>query len=184
MLSILPETKPLPAWASTLRDNNQSWMQVAQKGVEAFVDLAMARKVPFAMETVFSHWKEMDNGKIESKIDLIRQMQAAGYFVLLFFVGLANVNLSVARVRTRVAAGGHGVDIKKLQERFPRTQKAIKHAIGVADVAILTDNSGRKNVAFTVCRIQIGEREMYDCRNVPGKTPKAVLQWLEVVSPR
>jgi predicted ABC-type ATPase len=63
-------------------------MQVAQKGVELFVAQAMAHNVPFAMETVFSHWKELHNGKIESKIDRIKQMQKANYFVLLFFVGL------------------------------------------------------------------------------------------------
>ena len=56
MLSILPEVQSgqkLPGWASTLRDSDLSWMQVAQKGVEAFVAQAMAHKVPFAMETVF-----------------------------------------------------------------------------------------------------------------------------------
>lgn len=51
-------------------------MEVAQKGVEAFVAQAMARKVAFAMETVFSHWQPLEDGSVESKIDLIRQMQA------------------------------------------------------------------------------------------------------------
>jgi predicted ABC-type ATPase len=77
-------------------------MAVAQKGVEAFVAQAMARGVPFAMGTVFSHWRELKGGKVESKIDLIRQMQDAGYFVLLFFVGLSNAQLSIARFSTRV----------------------------------------------------------------------------------
>jgi ABC-type uncharacterized transport system ATPase component len=40
MLSILPETsegRRLPGWAVDIRDRNESWMQVAQKGVEAFL---------------------------------------------------------------------------------------------------------------------------------------------------
>ena len=88
MLSILPEpgANGHPAWARALRDENASWMKVAQKGVEAFVAQAMGAKVPFAMETVFSHWRALPGGKFESKIDLIRQMQAAGYFVVLVFV--------------------------------------------------------------------------------------------------
>lgn len=57
MMSILPEKAaegdPLPDWATSLRDRNADWMVVAQKGVEAFVAQALARTVPFAMETVF-----------------------------------------------------------------------------------------------------------------------------------
>lgn len=59
MMSVLAEVgagEHLPAWAAALRDENESWMAVAQKGVQAFVVQAMAHKVPFAMETVFSHW--------------------------------------------------------------------------------------------------------------------------------
>lgn len=89
MMSILPEVSPgtrsLPQWASRLRDSDPSWMRVAQKGVEAFVAKAMIEKVPFAMETVFSHWRMREDGTVESKIDLIRQMQERNYFVLLFF---------------------------------------------------------------------------------------------------
>ena len=187
MMSILPELKVgerLPAWASSLRDNDQSWMQVAQKGVEAFVAQAMAHKVPFAMETVFSHWRPLDNGEFESKIDLIKQMQRAGYFVLLFFVGLASTQLSIARVSTRVATGGHNVNTQRLIERFPRTQRAIGSAVSVADAAILTDNSRELKAAFTVCRVQMGEREIYDCRNTGGRKPAAILEWLDIVSPQ
>ena len=136
MMSILPEVgsgKKLPRWASELRDSDTSWMKVAQKGVEAFVAQAMARKVPFAMETVFSYWEERPDGTIASKVDLIRQMQAAGYFVVLFFVGLSSVQLSMARVSTRVQQGGHTVDPDALLRRFPRTQRAIREAASVAD---------------------------------------------------
>lgn len=76
MLSILPELlgdDRLPDWAAHLRDENQSWMGVSQRGVLAFVAQALGAKVPFAMETVFSHWKRRDDGGHDSKVDLIRQ---------------------------------------------------------------------------------------------------------------
>lgn len=187
MLSVLPEpdhTRGLPRWAQELRDTNTSWMAVAQNGVEAFVAQAMSRGVPFAMETVFSHWRDLGDGKFESKIDLIRQMQDAGYFVLLFFVGLSNVQLSIARVSTRVAQGGHAVDVKRLTDRFPRTQNAIRLAASVADATIFTDNSRGKTSAFTVCRIQIRSREVFDIRKAPRhRPPRAISDWLDVVSP-
>lgn len=185
MLSVLPEQDRalrLPKWARQLRDTNESWMAVAQKGVEAFVAQAMSRGVPFAMETVFSHWRDLGNGKVESKVDLIRQMQDAGYFVLLFFVGLSNVQLSIARVSTRVAQGGHDVNVQRLRERFPRTQRAVGLAATVADATIFTDNSRGKRSAFTVCRVQIREREVFDIR-MSRSPPRAIGEWLDVVSP-
>lgn len=187
MLSILPEQGEdgaLPKWASRLRDSDDDWMKVAQKGVEAFVAQAMNRQVPFAMETVFSHWKDLGGGKFESKIDLIEQMQNAGYFVLLIFVGLSNAQLSMARVATRAAQGGHTVDPAKLAARFPKTQKAIKLAASVANATIMVDNSREATKAFTVCRVQIGDGAVYDRRNARMPVPAPILEWMSLVSPR
>jgi predicted ABC-type ATPase len=186
MMSILPEVgkdEVLPTWASELRDKNQGWMRVAQDGVQAFVVQALANKVPFATETVFSHWKDLGKGKFESKIDRIVEMQEAGYFVILFFVGLTNDQLSIGRVSTRVAKGGHGVPTQKLIDRFPRTQKAVGAATFVADATILVDNSRDERLAFSVCRIQMQKQEVYDVR-AGTKVPAAIQQWLDIVSPR
>lgn len=90
MLSILPEpdgSGALIEWAQTLRDADLGWMQVAQAGVKAFAAHAMQAKVPFAVETVFSHWDVQEDGTVLSKLDMISDLQKAGYFVLLFFVG-------------------------------------------------------------------------------------------------
>jgi predicted ABC-type ATPase len=186
MMSILPEVasgEHLPSWASQLRDTNESWMQVAQQGVQAFVAQAMAHKVPFAMETVFSHWRDRGDGTFESKVDLIKEMQDAGYFVILFFVGLSSVQLSIGRVSTRKAKGGHGVELPKLLSRFPRTQQAISQAIKVADAAILTDNSRTEAEAFTVCQIRLRGQPIFDARSDEPAPPAAVLAWLNVVDP-
>lgn len=185
MLSILPEPDRdgyLIEWAARLRDENDSWMRLAQRGVEAFVAQAMAEGVAFAMETVFSHWKQRVDGSFESKIDRIRELQEAGYFVLLCFVGLADVQVSMGRVLTRVAEGGHAVPEGKLLDRFPRTQAAVAAAIPVADAAILTDNSLDKDRAFGVCRIEVGEEVVYDIRD-SGTADPAIRKWLDVVSP-
>lgn len=105
--------------------------------MKAFAAHAMQAKVPFAVETVFSQWEVQEDGTILSKLDMITDLQAAGYFVLLFFVGLVNVELSILRVMTRVAEHGHGVPQEKLIARFPRTKHAIRRAAGMADAAIL-----------------------------------------------
>jgi predicted ABC-type ATPase len=184
MLSILPEQNRdgfLVEWAQQLRDTNQSWMRVAQRGVQAFVAQAMGESLPFSMETVFSHWKEQPDGSFDSKIRLISDLQEAGYFVLLCFVGLSHSGLSVGRVLTRVATGGHDVGRDKLLDRFPRTQAAIAAAIPVADAAILADNSLDEKRAFSVCRIQMGDEEIFDIRR--GAAEPAITEWLDRVAP-
>jgi len=185
MLSILPEPGAdghLAPWAAALRDTDRGWMAAAQGGVQAFVAHAMGARVPFAVETVFSHWQDLGEGRVASKIDLIRDMQRAGYFVLLLFVGLESADLSVLRVQTRVARGGHGVAEPVLRARFPRTQRAIAGALRVADAAILTDNSRGPRQAFTVCRVQLAAAGLHDIRD--GRAPPAAIAaWLDVVSP-
>jgi predicted ABC-type ATPase len=186
MLSILPEPGEdghLPGWAATLRDTDRGWMGVAQQGVNAFVGHAMGAKVPFAMETVFSYWEELPDGRVLSKIDLIKEMQVAGYFVLLFFVGLASPELSVLRVATRVTEGGHGIDEPTLRKRFPRTQRAISEAVKVADASILTDNSRGRSEAFEVCRVQLGQMALYDVRIGPPPPPQIIAGWMNSVVP-
>lgn len=187
MLSILPEPGSdgaLDEWAQSLRDTDESWMRVAQEGVQAFVGQAMRARVPFAMETVFSYWEVQSDGTVLSKIDLIEDMQRAGYFVLLFFVGLTNAELSILRVQTRVAEHGHDVPMERLLKRFPKTQRAIAAASKVADAAIFTDNSRDLKQAFTVCRVQLGASELYDLRASPFSVPPAIAEWLEIVAPR
>jgi predicted ABC-type ATPase len=134
--SILPpagiKTGQLPPWAKKLRDNDTRWQRLSQAGVQAFVGLIMERQMPFAFETVFSHWQELPDGSVESKADIIKTLQTAGYFVVLLFVGLSTVQLSVLRVETRKEQGGHGVPRTKLDERFPRTQRAIGLAAPIA----------------------------------------------------
>ena len=183
MLSILPDENTLPDWAATLRDKHEGWMRVAQQGVKAFVAQALTNKVPFAMETVFSHWQKKPDGSYASKIDDIRDMQRAGYFVLLIFVGLASSALSVGRVQSRVALGGHAVSGTKLLERFPRTQKAIKNALPVADGSILLDNSGTAGEAFKVCRVQLRDQKVYDVRD-HEPPQKQILLWMQKVAGR
>jgi len=184
MLSILPEPGPegaLVPWARTLRDTDPAWMKVAQNGVQAFVGHAMAENLPLATETVFSHWIEKPDGSVESKIDLIRDLQRKNYFVVIFFVGLNSVNTSLMRVQARVADNGHDVADVRLRERFPRTQKAIHAAIKIADAAILLDNSRDEKRAFTVCQVQTGDKTLYDIRTSGAAVPVAISQWLDIV---
>ena len=190
MLSFLPEASresPLPGWAVQVRDAHEKWMKVAQEGAEGAAALAVGKKLNFARETVFSHWAvNPKTGETESKIDTIRQLQKDGYHVILLFVGLTDSDLSIARVKTRISdtkTPGHDVPIDKLISRFPRTQKAIRHAMAVADVSILVDNSRAHDKAFTVCHVQANRKVLFDLRQDPQPLPCEIGAWLSKVCP-
>lgn len=164
-MSILPEVNPLPDWARQLRDHDERWQKLSQSGVGLFRRLIMEQKIPFAYETVFSYWQPRGDGMHASKVDDIVQMQKAGYFVILLFVGLANVDLSMLRVESRKRKGGHDVPVDKLRERFPRTQAAVGHATGFADMTLMFDNSRNEQEAFALVRAQKKRRVLFDVRD-------------------
>lgn len=168
--SILPAPEPkdngfLVPWAAKLRDADARWQGLAQEGVNTFLGLVTERKMAFGFETVFSHWKMLPDGTFQSKIDVITSLQAKGYFVVMIFVGLATVDVSILRVKTRVQKGGHSVEMAKLFQRFPRTQRAVGRAAPIADITIMFDNSLDLARAFELVRIQQKEQVLYDCRD-------------------
>jgi predicted ABC-type ATPase len=161
-----PETQVLPAWAQALRDRNQHWQVISQQGVRAFTGLVMEQRLPFAFETVFSHWEKRSDGTFySSKIEEIQNMRKAGYFVVLLFVGLVSPRLSFFRVQTRLRTGGHAVARSKIFSRFPRTQAAIGVAATIADMTVMFDNSRGPKDAFSLTRVQRGTDILFDCRD-------------------
>jgi predicted ABC-type ATPase len=156
----------LPDWARAFRDHDARWQRLSQEGVRTFTALVMEQKLPFAFETVFSHWEKRPDGTyLSSKIEEIRNMQAAGYFVVLLFVGLVSAKLSFFRVQTRVKTGGHDVPRAKVFTRFPRTQAAIGAASAIADMTLMFDNSREGKDAFSLVRTQRGSKILFDCRD-------------------
>ena len=94
----------------------------------------MARHEPFIAKTVFSH---------PSKLDLLREAGAAGYYTALHVV-LVPEALAVARVASRVAAGGHSVPVEKIRGRYRRLWPLVAEAIVLAGTATVYDNSHRR----------------------------------------
>jgi predicted ABC-type ATPase len=92
------------------------------------------RRQPLIAETVFSH---------PSKLDLLREAAAAGYYSALHVV-MVPEDLAVARVAARVDAGGHTVPEIKIRQRYHRLWPLVAEAISIADAATVYDNSQRK----------------------------------------
>lgn len=94
----------------------------------------LAASATFAFETTLT-------GK--SELALMRRAAGAGYAVNVIFVGLRDATLSAARVRTRVALGGHDVPPDAIVRRYDRCMSALPEALAIARRAWIFDNSGR-----------------------------------------
>lgn len=86
----------------------------------------------FVSETVFSH---------ASKLALIEDAQAQGFFVMLLVVALDDPTQLLARVTQRVSEGGHPVPVQRILERYPRTLANLTQAVRIADAAVLYDST-------------------------------------------
>jgi predicted ABC-type ATPase len=92
------------------------------------------QKESFAFETVFSD-------PVGDKLGFLKEAAAAGYTVVLCFIGLMNSEQSEERVAMRVSQGGHDVPTDKLKSRFPRTIANLQAAIRVLPIVHVYDNS-------------------------------------------
>lgn len=104
----------------------------------------------FIAETVFSH---------PSKLELIRAAREAGYVVVLHVL-LIPEHLAVARVKQRVAAGGHDVPEEKIRGRYQRLWPLVVEAIGLCDSCSVYDNAnaaGPRIVAQFSAGLPIGD---------------------------
>lgn len=88
----------------------------------------------FCTETVFSD-------TAGHKLGFLRQAHAAGFEVVLIFIGLDSPELCSARVGQRVADGGHDVPDGKITARYAQTLVNLRQAIDIVDVVVILDNS-------------------------------------------
>ena len=104
----------------------------AQREADALRENCIRQRMSFSTETVMSH---------PSKLELMQQAKANGFSVTLFFVGVDHPSISIARVRQRVAQGGHAVPEDRIVARYHRTMVLLMHAVLAADRSLIFDNS-------------------------------------------
>ena len=100
----------------------------------------------FVTETVFSH---------PSKIELLRAAIAAGYLVSLEVIAVP-VELAVARVRSRVAIGGHDVPETKVREPHARLWTHVAKTIAIVQEAHVYANTSAADAFRLVATFRFG----------------------------
>jgi predicted ABC-type ATPase len=120
----------------------------------------LAEKKKFSFETVFSH---------KGKLDIMRQAEAAGYKVYLYFVSTESPEFNKARVALRKAKGGHDVPPAKIESRYYRSLNLLYDAAQLCYQAFFFDNTGTKPELFAHFKKHSGKKEWDDIER--GKVP-------------
>ena len=93
---------------------------------------AIADQLDFAFETT------LGGNTIAA---LLAQAIAAGIEVRIWYVGLSSPELHIARVRERVAAGGHDIPEAKIRERYDKSRLNLIGMLKTATEIRVYDNS-------------------------------------------
>lgn len=114
-----------------------------ERGIDAYAAQRLATELrssalhngqSFMYETVMSH---------PSKLAELQLAALRGYRSTVYIVATVSPELNVARIQTRVAAGGHDVPTEKARLRYHRTLGLAPLALAYAQEALLFDNSSR-----------------------------------------
>lgn len=96
------------------------------------LERAIAEKLDFAMETTLG-------GKTIA--NLLDKALSEGIEVRIWYVGLDGVELHIARVRKRVARGGHDIPEARIRERYVKSRINVIRLLPRLTELLLYDNS-------------------------------------------
>lgn len=71
----------------------------------------------------------------------LREAKARGFTVILYFLGIASVELAIERVNARVARGGHGIPEGLIRRRHEQMPTALGKVLPYCDLAFFYDNT-------------------------------------------
>lgn len=97
----------------------------------------LAAGLTFTFETVMSS---------RDKVEFLQKAQACGFRTYLYYVATADPEINIARVKNRVASGGHPVPETKIVERYHRSLALLANAVQYTNRAYIFDNSSHEKV--------------------------------------
>jgi predicted ABC-type ATPase len=116
--------------------NSNAWLQGTH-----LLQRAISERLDFAFETTLG-------GNTIPR--LLEDAHAAGLAVRVWFVGLESPEHHIARVKARVAAGGHDIPEAKIRERYDRSRENLIHLLPSLAQLRIYDNSAEGDLAAGV----------------------------------
>ena len=87
----------------------------------------------------------------ETVIRFVEKARDKGFLIVLYFVGVENVDIAVKRVNERVLAGGHGIAESVIRKRFEEINSLLKRLIPLCNEIYLYDNTKGFRQVAVIC---------------------------------
>jgi len=121
--------------------------------------------ISFSFETVMSS---------PDKVAFLKEAQARGFRTYLYYVATDDPAINVARVKARVALGGHDVPEEKIITRYHRSLDLLLDAVRHTNRAYLFDNSREGGARLWVAEVTDGRKLELKCDAMPRWFQKSV----------
>jgi predicted ABC-type ATPase len=112
--------------------DTQLQLQAGRQAV-SLINKYIAEGVSFHQETTLAG---------RTGLKTIRQAKAAGFQIVLYYVGLESPEIAKQRVHNRVEKGGHGIADDVIEMRYERSLQNLKIVAPLCDIVNIYDNSG------------------------------------------
>ena len=136
------------------------------------LETAIASRFTYAFETTLG-------GKTIT--NLLDQAIAAGIEVRIWYVALATPDLHIARVRARVARGGHDIPAEKIRERYDRSRENLIRLLPRLTELRVFDNSADADPATGSAPTPLLVLHMVQGRIVDMCEPSTVPEWAKPI---
>ena len=128
------------AIAEGLGDPNDRRLQMhAGRIVKELIDENLSRGEPFGFESTYSG---------HSRPQVVREARERGYTTRAIFLQTQDPRINVARVRRRVAEGGHYIDPEEIRRRWHRAWENLLDTWALFEQVEVVDTSGSEPVAI------------------------------------
>jgi len=110
------------------------------------------------LTTAENYLKKGVGFSVETTLSGSTYLKMLGFGTCLFYIGTEDLSINIARVKSRVIAGGHDVPIEDQTRRYGRSYRNLRKALALADEAVLLDNSSE--LGHRVVALKLEGRQM------------------------
>lgn len=114
--------------------------------------------------------KSGQNFAIETTLSgtfVLKHMQLAkqnGYDVVMYYIGLQDVQMNIDRVASRVEQGGHWIAEEDIRFRYGQSLRNLKPALANSDQVIIIDNTYEPSIVAEI----VNSRLIYCVKTIPA----------------
>lgn len=153
------------SWLGELVDPDQIARELKPDNPRS-ADLSAGRE---AVKRIRSLIKQGQHFAIETTLSgtfVLKHMQIAkknGYEIVMYYIGLQDVQMHIDRVASRVEQGGHWIAEEDIRWRYGQSLQNLKPALAIADHVVIIDNTYEPTIIAEIKH----NKMIYCVENVP-----------------